>query len=120
MSFKRKIFFAGFLLFLHFLTGCLSVRGIGSSSLTGIVFKHIKVPLSEDLVNTPVIVIHVEGKIVQVEEPLSGYGFYAKWDSNAIGDIAQRYGLKKVYFADMEIFSILGIWTEEKVIIYGK
>lgn len=120
MSFKRKISFAGFLLFLLFLTGCLSVRGVGSSSLTGIVFKHIKVPLSEDLVNTPVIEIHTEGKIVQVTEPLSGYGLYARWDSNAIGDIAQRYGLKKVYFADMEIFSILGIWTEEKVLIYGK
>ncbi len=120
MTFKRKIFFAGFLLFLHFLTGCLSVGPVGSRSLTGIAFTRIKVPLSEDLVNSPVIVIHSEGKIIQVKEPVSGYGIYAKWDSNAIGDIAQRYGLKKVYFADMEIFSILGIWTEEKVIIYGK
>jgi hypothetical protein len=33
---------------------------------------------------------------------------------------AQRYGLKEVYFADIEIFSILGIWTHEKVHVYGK
>ena len=120
MSFKRKIFFAGFLLILPFLTGCLSVRGVGSNSLTGIAFTHIRVPLSEDLVSSPVIVVHTEGKIVQVKEPISGYGWYAEWDSNAIGDVAQRCGLKRVYFADMEIFSILGIWTHHKVHVYGE
>lgn len=120
MSFKRKIFFAGFLLFFPFLTGCLCVGGVGSRSLTGIAYTHIRVPLSKDLVNSPVIVIHTEGKIVRVKEPVSGYGLYAEWSSNAIGDIAQRYGLKEVYFADKEIFSILGIWTYEKVHIYGK
>ena len=152
MSFKRNIFFAGFLLFLHCLTGCsniriegirpftkrldmdkvfvdrLSVRGVGNSSLTtGIsfipflpAFIHIKVPLTKDLVKSPVIEIHNEGKVVQVKEPFSGSGFYAKWDSNAIGDIAQRYGMKEVYFADMEIFSVLGIWTHRKVYVYGE
>ena len=120
VSFKRRIFFAGFLLFLLILTGCASVPGIASSSLIGIAFTHIRVPLSEDLVNSPVIVVHTGGKIIQVKEPVSGYGLYAEWNSNAIGDIAQRYGLKKVYFADIEIFSILGIWTHEKVHVYGK
>lgn len=76
--------------------------------------------MSEDLVNSPVIVVHTGGKIIQVKEPVSGYGFYAQWNSNAIGDIAQRYGLKEVYFADIEIFSILGIWTHKKVHVYGK
>ena len=120
MSFKRKIFFAGFLLFLPVMTGCLSVRGVGSNSLTGIVFKHVRVPLSEDLVNSPAIVEHTGGMIVQVKEPVSGYGLYAEWNSNAIGDVAKRSGLKKVYFADMEIFSVLGIWTHRKVHVYGE
>lgn len=120
VSFRKTIFFAGFLLFLPLLTGCLSVRGVGSGSLTGIAYTHIRVPLSEDLVNSPVIVVHSGGKIIQVKEPVSGYGLYAEWNSNAIGDIAQRYGLKKVYFADMEIFSILRIWTHKKVHVYGK
>lgn len=120
MSFRRKIFFPGFLLLLPFLTGCASVPGVGSSVLTGIAYKHIRVPLSEDLVNSPVIVEHTEGKIIQVKEPVSGYGFHVRWSSNAIWDIAQRYGLKEVYFADIEIFSILGIWTHEKVHLYGE
>jgi hypothetical protein len=126
MSIRKKIVLAA-LVFLHFLTGCMGVGGVGNSSLTrtpGIplprLFVHIKLPLSEDLVSSPVIVIHSGGKIVQVKEPLSGYGLYARWDSNAIGDIAQSNGLKKVYFADVEIFSILGIWRQEKVYIYGE
>ena len=120
MTFNRKIFFLGFLLFFSVLTGCLSVRGVGSNSLTGMVFTHIRVPLSEDLVNSPAIVDHTRGMIVQVKEPVSGYGFYAEWNSNAIGDVAKRSGLKKVYFADMEIFSVLGIWTYRKVYVYGE
>ena len=120
MSFTREVFFAGFLLFFPFLTGCLCPGGVGSRSLTGIAYTHIRVPLSEDIVNTPVVVIHAGGKIVQVKEPVSGYGLYTEWSSNAIGDIAQRYGLRKVYFADLEIFSILRIWRHEKVHIYGE
>ena len=108
----------GFLLFLPVLTGCLSVRGVGSNNLTGIVFKHIRVPLSEDLVNSPVIGEHAGGMIVQFYEPVSG--FSVEWNSNAIGDVAKRSGLKKVYFADMEIFSVLGIWTYRKVHVYGE
>jgi hypothetical protein len=81
---------------------------------------HIKVPLSVNVVESPVIEIHSEGKIVQIKEPVSGYGFYAEWNSNAIGDVAKRSGLKKVYFADMEIFSVLGIWTYRKVHVYGE
>jgi hypothetical protein len=120
VSFRKRIFFAGFLLLFAFLTGCASIPGVGSSVLTGIAYTHIRVPLSEDLVNTPVVVVHTGGKIIQVKEPVSGYGFYAQWNSNAIGDIAQRYGLKEVYFADIEIFSILRIWTHNKVHVYGK
>ena len=120
MSFRKIIFFAGILLFPHLLTGCLSVGGVGSNSLRGMVFTRIKVPFSEDLVNSPVIEVHRGGKILQVKDPVSGYGFYARWDSNAIGDIAKWYNLKEVYFADMEIFSILGVWRREKILIYGE
>ena len=119
MSFNRKIFFVWFLL-LPFLSGCMSLPGGGSNRLVGLVFTNIRIPLSEDLVDSPVVVVHSDGKIFQLKEPLSGYGLYAQWDSNAIGDLAQKHGLKKVYFADMEIFSILGIWTHRKVYVYGE
>lgn len=34
--------------------------------------------------------------------------------------IAKANGIETVYFADQEMFSILGIWTSHKVIIYGE
>lgn len=73
-----------------------------------------------DLDNTPSTIFQANGKILKIEEPISGYGLYAEFNSNAIGDIAKKHGLKKVYFADMEIFSILGIFGYKKVYIYGE
>jgi len=99
---------------LFFLAGC------GSNSLQGIVFAHIRIPLTKNLDNTSVTSIHAGEMIIKIKEPVSDYGFYAKLKSNAIGDIAKRNGFEKVYFADLEIFNILGIWTSQKVHIYGE
>ncbi len=120
MSHQRKVLLAGLCLLLLFLTGCLSVGRISNRTLTGLLFTKIKVPYTVNLDNTPAGLNPSEGKVLQINEPFSGYGFYTRVDSNAIGDIAQKHGLKKIYFADLEIFSILGIWRHEKIYIYGE
>ncbi len=120
MSSKRLIVFVCLLLSLFILAGCLTFGRMGSSSLKGYVFKYIRVPLTMDLDNTPSTIFQANGKILKIEEPFSGYGLYAEFNSNAIGNIAKKHGLKKVYFADMEIFSILGIFGYKKVYIYGE
>ena len=93
---------------------------MGSDSLKGYVFKFVRVPLTINLDNTPVTIFQSNGKIIKIEEPFSSYGFYAEFNSNAIGDIAKKHGLNKVYFADLEIFSILGIFKYNEVHIYGE
>ena len=120
MSSKRLIVFVFLLLSLFILAGCLTFGRMGSDSLKGYAFKFVRVPLTINLDNTPVTIFQSNGKIIKVEEPFSGYGFYAEFNSNAIGDIARKHGLKKVYFTDMEIFSILGIFNYKKVHIYGE
>ena len=40
-------------------------------------------------------------------------------NSNALGDIARRHGVDPLYFADREVFSILGIWKTNRVFLYG-
>ncbi len=120
MSSKRLIVFVFLLLSLFILAGCLTFGSMDSDSLKGYVFKFVRVPLTMDLDNTPSSIFQSNGKIIRIEEPLTGYGFYAEFKSNAIGDIAKKHGLKKVYFADLEIFSILGIFKYEKVHIYGE
>lgn len=112
MSIKIKMIIVSFLLFLPLLGGC--------SLVTGKVFTHIRVPYTQDLNNTPVTNTHVSGIIFHAAEPVSGYEFYIEFNSNAIGGNAKKHGLSKVYFADLEIFSILGIWKHEKLHIYGE
>ena len=120
MSIKRLIIFICLLLSLFILAGCLTFGGMGSDSLKGYAFKFVRVPLTINLDNTPVTIFQANGKIIKIEEPFSGQGFYAEFKSNAIGDIAKKHGLKKVYFADLEIFNILGIFKYKKVHIYGE
>ena len=49
------------------------------------------------------------------------YDIYdARWDSNAIGDIALRHGMETVYFADLERLSILRLFNSYTVHVYGR
>jgi hypothetical protein len=120
VSSKRLIVFVFLLLTLFIFAGCLTFGRMGSDSLKGYVFKFVRVPLTINLENTPDTIFQSNGKIIKIEEPFSGYGFYAEFNSNAIGDIAKKHGLKKVYFADLEIFSILGIFEYKELHIYGE
>jgi len=120
VSIKRLIVFVCLLLSLFILAGCLTFGGMSSDSLKGRVFKFVRVPLTINLDNTPSMIFHANGKILKIKAPFSGQGFYAEFNSNAIGDIAKKHGLKKVYFADIEIFSILGIFKYKEVHIYGE
>ena len=78
-------------------------------------------PLTWDLDATPVPRdMPRDAKIIEVREPISGLGINARLNANAIGEIARAHGMKTLYFADQERFSILGIWTSHKVILYGR
>jgi hypothetical protein len=101
-------------------TGCGAVVKNGHAVLAGAVYTRIKFPLTTDLDQTPAAVDAGNGKIVRIKEPFSGYGIYAEFNSNAIGEIAKRHGLKTVYYADIERLSILGIWRHDEVIVCGE
>jgi hypothetical protein len=101
-------------------TGCGAVVKNGHAVLVGAVYTRVKFPLTTDLNQTPAAVDTGNGKIVRIKEPFSGYGIYAEFNSNAIGEIAKRHGLKTVYYADIERLSILGIWRHDEVIVCGE
>ena len=42
------------------------------------------------------------------------------WDENSIGSIAKQAGFSELYYADLETFSVLGIWTQYRVHVYGR
>lgn len=99
----------------------LLTAGCAATLLRGAVFTWVTVPLTRDLDQTPVKGTEdISGRMIHIKEPFSGYGFYTEVDSNAVGDIARKYNLNKVYFADKEIFNILGVWNTETVHVYGE
>ncbi len=99
----------------------VSLAGCGTGPLVGIVYTNVKMPLTRDLKSTPLPAdLPVSDRIIEIKEPISGLGIYARVSSNAIGDIARQNGVDPLYFADQEVFSILGIWKTQRVFLYGE
>lgn len=82
----------------------------------GIIYTHTYQPLTPDMQKTPVVATEKTGDIKHIQVGCWGVA----WDSAAIGDVAKKNGLTEVYFADMETLSILRIWNQYTVHVYGK
>lgn len=99
----------------------LGLTACGTGPLVGLVYTDVRLPLTRDLHATPVPSGPPKSKqVIEIKEPITGLGLYARVNSNAIGDIARQNHLKRLYFADQEVFSILGIWKTHRVILYGE
>jgi hypothetical protein len=95
------------------LTGCFR----------GLVYRHTTVPFTRNFHATPSdIGGGREGScsIKHFEIPISRYRLDFRWDSNAVGDAAKAGGLRTIHYADLETFSILGIWNQYFVHVYGE
>lgn len=44
----------------------------------------------------------------------------AVWGENGVGALGRKAGFDEVLYADLEVFSILGIWTQTWVHVYGR
>jgi hypothetical protein len=107
-----------FLLLATALIGCLV--GCGTGPLVGIVYTRVKLPLTRDL-KAASMPAHPPGsdRTIEIKEPFTGLGVYTRVSSNALGDIARQNTMTQLYFADQEVFSILGIWKTHRVILHG-
>jgi len=82
----------------------------------GIVYTHTLQPLSLDMHKTPVAQTEKTGDIKHISLGMASVA----WDSAAIGDIAKKNGIKEVDFADLETLSVLMVWHQYTVHVYGK
>jgi len=73
-------------------------------------------PLSTNFDNTPVGEREESGDM----KDLRVYNIEIQWDSNAVGDVARKYGFEELYYADLETLSILGVWTQQWLHLYGR
>ncbi len=103
---KRLCFYLFIVAGIQFLAGCAP---------RGLLYTHIKTPLDTNMSQTP-----ADGKSLHGD--LKHIHFYVDVlsDSNAIGDIAKQNGIETVYFADLETTSILIIWNQYTVHVYGQ
>jgi hypothetical protein len=88
-----------------------------SGCVYGAVYTHTTRPLATDFDQTPVI------QRDSADGSLKQFRFrYAdvRWDNNAIGLIAKQHGFETIYYADLELLQILGIWTQSFVHVYGE
>lgn len=108
---------AGILLLLQ--SGCGLVR-IDTSGLYGYIYTKTRMPFTKDLNNTPVVHTQSDGVIVKIKEPFSGLGVYTEFNTNALGDLAKKYNMSKLYYAELETFELFGIWRERRLYLYGK
>ena len=97
-------------------------------------YTHTRQPLTLDMNRTSVVSASGQGDIKHIELIWAGLAWNSaalggpleldwagvSWDSAGIGDIARKQGLKEMYFADLEIFSILNIWNQNTVHVYGQ
>jgi hypothetical protein len=89
--------------------------------LSGCLYVHTVEPLTLNMDRTPVAGVEKSGSLKLITfPPFCGQYRVAAWDSAAIGDIAKKQGMQEVYFADLETLSILRVWNQYTVHVYGK
>jgi hypothetical protein len=96
----------------------LTAAALLSGCTAGIIYTHTWQPLTLDMHTTKVVPTSSEGDIKHLVLLYSQLS--AAWDDASIGDIAKKKGLQELYFADLETFSILHIWNQYTVHVYGK
>jgi hypothetical protein len=82
------------------------------------VFANFKAPLTTDFDETPIGTRRGSATTYYVYEPFFT-DFDIGWGDASIATAARRGGVSKVYYADYEYFSILGIYTSVTVHAHG-
>jgi hypothetical protein len=89
--------------------------------LPGCLYVHTMQPVTLDMHRTPVSNHEKTGSVKLIQfPPIWNSQKLVAWGSAAIGEVAQQQEMKEVYFADLEIFSVLRVWNEYTVHVYGK
>ena len=88
-----------------------------SGCVRGLVYYHATEPLTTHFNNTPV----GNGSKAKGDVKELRYNSYLRviWDENSIGSLAKEAGFREIYYADLETFSVLGVWTQYRVHVYG-
>ena len=82
---------------------------------SGAIYTNVTRPLTTTFEKAQVVEGSAEGNTKQFR-----YQVDFNWDSRAIGDIAKKAGLTEIFYADETVLSVLGVWTQRFVTVYGR
>ena len=88
----------------------------GAGCTAGILYQHTVEPLTINHRATPAAGTRGESEIKHIQFSYAGI----MWGEAALGDIAREKGLQELYFADLEYLSVLTIWRQYTVHLYGR
>ena len=91
------------------------VGGAAGCATNGALFTHVTEPIDVNFDRSPV---HVEEG--SSEWHTVQYYVQVDWGHNGLGQVAKQHGLKRIHYADLETLSILGIYTQRRVHVYGE
>jgi hypothetical protein len=109
---------------MRFASGLLRVLSVASilvllQGCQARVFHWTKRPLTDNYHSTPVFQNDADHLAKGHSVELQYRNVTVQFASWAIGDVAKRAGFKTVHYADLEILSILGIYTQRTIHVYG-
>ena len=85
-------------------------------ALPACVYRHTTEPLDVNFDATEVRAWHRGGSVKRFRYALVD----VQWSSNAIAEFAQNRGIQTVFYADLETLRIMGVWTQQWVLVYGE
>ena len=80
----------------------------------GFIYEHTTTPLDVNFDSTPVFESSGNGDTKEFR-----YQVDFQWGSNGIGDIVKRSGFTQAHYADITVLSIMGVWQQVFVTVYG-
>jgi hypothetical protein len=101
---------------LTLITAALAFALVLAGCTYGILYTHTVTPLTLNQRATPVMGAEGENAIKHIQLPYIGI----MWGDIALGDVAKAKGLQELYYADLEHLSVLTIWRQSTVHLYGR
>lgn len=86
----------------------------------GILYTHTVEPLTINHRATPAVGVEGVSEIKQISLPLQYSPVGIGWGDISFGDVAREKGLQEFYYADLERLSVLTIWQQYTVHLYGR
>jgi len=87
----------------------------------GLIYTHVTIPLDDNLSGQHVHLDERELRSGQGDtRHLAINGLAVDWGDRGVGALATRFHMEKVAYADLEVLSVLGVWRQQWVHLYGE